>query len=207
MKKIEVFDQNGKKAEDITLSEDVFGQKVKTDLLKQYLHIWETNQRQGTVSTKTRAEVRGGGKKPWRQKGTGRARHGSIRSPIWVHGGISHGPKPKSWSLSLPKKMKNTAMISCLSGKYQAGEIKVVQDLKFEKPNTKKMAQFFENLGLQGKTLLVLAQKEDAVTKSARNLPNAETALVENLNIYNLFNCKNVILTKESLKNLEKKYQ
>jgi large subunit ribosomal protein L4 len=205
--KTEVFDEKGKKIEEITLEKKVFGQDVNTDLLAQYTHVKRTNARQGNVSTKTRAEVRGGGKKPWRQKGTGRARHGSIRSPIWVHGGIAHGPKPKQYGLSFPKKMRKTAMVSALSAKQKAGDLKVINEIKLSKPNTKKMYKMLKDLKLSGKTLFVLAKKDDNFVKSIRNLPKTDSALADNLNPYQILNCKNLIVSQEAVKFLQERYK
>lgn len=205
--KIEVFDPKGKKIEEISLSKKVFGQKVNEDLLAQYVHVYRTNKRQGTVATKTRAQVSGGGKKPWRQKGTGRARHGSIRSPIWVHGGVAHGPKPRPWSLSMPKKMRKAAMVNALSAKYQSGNLKIVDQISFDKPSTKKMNEIVKKLGLEGNTLIVLNNSDENFVKSVRNLPRLRSASSQNLNVYDVLNCSNLVLLKDSLKSLEEKYQ
>ena len=152
-----VIDITGKETSTVNLEDKVFNSNVNRNLLLQYIRVFLANKRQGTSSTKTRGEVSGGGKKPWKQKGTGRARHGSSRSPIWAGGGISHGPKPVDWSLSLPKKMKKLSMISALSSKTQASALKIVQDFNFDSPKTKQMEDFMANTSLTDKTLLILA--------------------------------------------------
>lgn len=205
--KVEVFDHKGKKSAEISLAENIFGQDVNSDLLAQYVHVHRTNNRQGNVSTKTRAEVRGGGRKPWRQKGTGRARHGSIRSPIWVKGGIAHGPKPKDYQLSFPKKMRKPAMVSALSAKQKVGGLKVIEEIDLKKPSSKKMSEILQNLDLSGKTLFVLKEKDDNFVKSVSNLPGVESVLANDLNPYQVLNCKNLVFTKDAVKVLEERYK
>ena len=205
--KIEVLDNKGNKIEDIELDNKVFGQENNPDLLSQYIHIYRTNQRQGTSSTKTRAEVSGGGRKPWRQKGTGRARHGSIRSPIWVKGGIAHGPKPIDYALKMPKKMKKKAMQCALSNKLKDGEIKVINEIKISKPSTKDMVNLMEKVKLSEKTLVVMEKSDSNVLKSAANLPRLNVMVGDSLNVYELLNAKQVLFTKNALLNLQKKYK
>jgi len=205
--KIEVLDNKGNKIEDIELDKSVFGQESNPDLLAQYVHIYRTNQRQGTVSTKTRSEVSGGGRKPWRQKGTGRARHGSIRSPIWVKGGIAHGPKPKEYALKMPKKMKKKAMQCALSNKFKDGEIKIINEIKISKPNTKDMASLLEKVKLPEKTLIVMDKPDNNVLKSASNLPKLNVMVSGSLNVYEVLNARQVLFTKSALINLQKKYK
>lgn len=205
MKKVSVYDQNGKKTEEMTLPQKVFGKDVKTDLLTQYLHVYKVNQRQGTASSKTRSEVSGGGKKPWRQKGTGRARHGSIRSPIWVHGGIAHGPKPRGWKLNFPKKMNSTALASSLSSKLESGDIRVIDNFEFNQPNTKKISELLTNFSLKGRTLFVLSEKNENLIKSIRNFPGMESKQAQNLNAHDVLNCQNLVLDKDAVKILEEK--
>lgn len=205
--KIEVLDKNGKKVEDLTLAKEVFGQEVNNALLSQYIHIYRTNQRQGTSSTKTRSEVSGGGRKPWRQKGTGRARHGSIRSPIWVGGGVAHGPRPRKWSLKLSKSLRRKAMQSALSLKFNQGSLKALDSISTDKPNTQYIYNILNKLELPGKTLLVLAKGDKNILKSVSNLENADVSEMDNLNVYELISAKNVLFEKEALQNLQKKYK
>ena len=205
--KIGVLDNKGNKIEDIELDNEVFGQENNPDLLTQYVHIYRTNQRQGTSSTKTRAEVSGGGKKPWRQKGTGRARHGSIRSPIWVKGGIAHGPKPIDYALKMPKKMKKKAMQCALSNKLKDGEIKVIKEIKMSKPSTKDMADLMDKAKLGEKTLIVMEKSDTNVVRSASNLPKLNVMVENSLNVYELIKAKQVLFTKNAILNLQKKYK
>ena len=204
--KVDVFDKTGKSVEKIELSESVFGVKPNEALLSQYLRILDSNQRQGTSATKTRGEVSGGGRKPWRQKGTGRARHGSIRSPIWVGGGISHGPQPKDWSLTFPKKMKRQAVVSALSLKQENKQLKVLNDLSFKKPKTKEMVEILENLKLRGKTLLVVTKSDENILKSTRNIAGLTVSLSENLNGYDLLKNANVLFVKDAIGKVQDKY-
>ena len=204
--KVDVFDKTGKSVEKMELSESVFGVKPNEALLSQYLRILDSNQRQGTSATKTRSEVSGGGRKPWRQKGTGRARHGSIRSPIWVGGGISHGPQPKDWSLTFPKKMKRQAVVSALSLKQENKQLKVLNDLSFKKPKTKEMVEILENLKLRGKTLLVVTKSDENILKSTRNIAGLTVSLSENLNGYDLLKNANVLFVKDAIGKVQDKY-
>ena len=204
--KIDVFDKTGKSVEKMELSESVFGVEPNEALLSQYLRILDSNQRQGTSATKTRSEVSGGGRKPWRQKGTGRARHGSIRSPIWVGGGISHGPQPKDWSLTFPKKMKRQAVVSALSLKQENKQLKVLNDLSFKKPKTKEMVEILENLKLRGKTLLVVTKSDENILKSTRNIAGLTVSLSENLNGYDLLKNANVLFVKDAIGKVQDKY-
>lgn len=205
--KVEVLDKKGKKIEDLTLSKEVFGVEANPSLIAQYVHVYKTNQRQGTSSIKTRAEVSGGGRKPWRQKGTGRARHGSIRSPIWVGGGISHGPKPKSFQKKLPKKMRKKAMAVVLSDKLNEKSIKVIDSIKMTKPKTKDMEKIIKNLSLEGKILVVTDKADKNVVKSVSNLPIAEIATFDTVNVYQILNAKSVLFEKAAIKSLEKRYK
>ncbi|OGC47268.1 50S ribosomal protein L4 [candidate division WWE3 bacterium RIFCSPHIGHO2_01_FULL_42_13] len=204
--KIDVFDKNGKSVEKMELDESVFGAEPNRALLAQYLRIFDTNQRQGTSSTKTRAEVRGGGRKPWRQKGTGRARHGSIRSPIWVGGGISHGPQPKDWSLSFPKKMKKVAIVSALSLKQAKKQLKVLDILSFKKPKTKEMTEILGNLELRGRTLLVINKADENILKSTRNIKLLTVSTGETLNGHDLLKNTHVLFLKDAISKVQERY-
>ncbi|OGC45160.1 50S ribosomal protein L4 [candidate division WWE3 bacterium RBG_19FT_COMBO_34_6] len=191
----------------MTLEKSVFGQKPNIDLLSQYIYIHQSNQRQGTAATKTRSQVSGGGRKPWKQKGTGRARHGSIRSPIWAHGGVAHGPKPKSWKLDLPKKMKKLSMVSALSQKYSEDCITVIDNISVEKPSTVKMIQLLDNLRLNDQKVLIVLNKLDKnIVKSTNNLQNVKTVTDLNLNPYDVLETKKVLFVKDSIKKIQEKY-
>lgn len=205
--KISVLDKKGTKTEEITLNKGVFEADPNETLLAQYVHIYKTNQRQGSSSTKTRAEVRGGGKKPWRQKGTGRARHGSIRSPIWVHGGIAHGPKPKNYKKTMPKKMKKAAMISALSLGAKDKKIKVIDNIKMTKPKTSDINNLLNKFKLEGKTLIVTEKSDQNVVKGATNIPGVEVATFDTMNVYQILNAENILFEKNAIKSLEKRYK
>lgn len=203
--KIKIYDKNGISTSELSLDKTVFGIEPNLKLLAQYIFIYRTNQRQGTVSTKTRSEVSGGGKKPWRQKGTGRARAGSTRSPIWVHGGVAHGPNPKSYSLSFPKKMRKAAMLSALSLRYQEGIIKVLDFLSIQKYSTKEVSIMMDKLGLQGKTLIILDENNEVFLKSCNNLKNLQTVRYDNLNAYQVMEAKNLLFIKNAVVKLQEK--
>jgi large subunit ribosomal protein L4 len=161
------------------------------------------NRRQGTASTKTRGEVRGGGRKPWIQKGTGRARHGSIRSPIWVGGGIAFGPKPRSYRYTMPKKIKRLALKSALSAKAQSDKVIVLDSFDLKEPKTKSVLKILQNLKIDGKVLLVTAQADEVVYKSARNLPNVHTAVADQLNVLQVLNADYLVFTREAVNRAE----
>jgi len=205
--KTDVFDKSGKKVESIELEEMVFDAKPNTALVSQYLRVFSINQYQGTSSAKTRGEVSGGGKKPWRQKGTGRARHGSIRSPIWRHGGVVHGPRPGKKYLTIPKKMRRLALVSILSDKFKNGRIKVLDGIEIKKPNTKSVFSILENLKLEGSVLFVLSEKDPNVLKSVSNLKNVKVALSDNLNGYDLLSAKNIVFIKDAVLKVQGKYK
>lgn len=204
--KVKVLDTKAEVIEEITLSNDVFGIEPNDTLLAQYVRVFSINQRQGTSSTKTRAEVSGGGKKPWRQKGTGRARHGSIRSPIWVGGGIAHGPRPYKPSLKMPKKMRVLAFKSALSYKFKDKRVIVLDKVKFEKPSTKTMVEILKKLKIESSTLLVWFKKDENLVKSASNISNLNTKFAGSLNTYDLLKSDNIIFIKDAVLDIEKKY-
>ena len=201
--KLQVLDKKGKNIEEITLKDSVFKAEINKDLLAQYIYIYTSNQRQGTSSTKDRSEVSGGGKKPWRQKGTGRARVGSIRSPLWRHGGVIHGPNPKSWNLKLSKRLKQQAMISALSAKVSSNTLKILDDLSIKTPKTKEISNLMKTLELKGKILFVLAKNDQAILKSSANISISQAS---NLNVYELLRAKNVLFLKKAIEEVEKKY-
>ncbi|MEK7611212.1 MAG: 50S ribosomal protein L4 [Patescibacteria group bacterium] len=191
--------------EDSKLPEKIFNVPVNTDLLAQYLRVYFANQRAGNASTKTKGEVSGGGRKPWRQKGTGRARQGSIRAPQWVGGGVVHGPKPKDWSLYLPSKMKRGALLSALSLKAQAGKVDVWDNFSFGKESkTKDLVKKMGDLNLGGKVLFIRTKGEEDLVRVGRNLPMVEIEAVDSLNAFSVARVKRVVLSKVSLTALEK---
>jgi len=206
MPKIDVYDINGKKVSDVELNEKVFGIEPNENIVHEVLVNYLANQRQGTQSTKTRAEVRGGGRKPWRQKGTGRARQGSIRAPQWIKGGIALGPKPRSYKYSLNKKEKRLAIRSVLSSKVLENELTVVDKLELKEIKTKSMVKAFADLKLEGKTLVVLPEKNLNVQASTNNIEGAKTILVNEINVYDLLKYTNLVLPLDTVKKLEEVY-
>ena len=186
MPKVDVYDIKGKKVSDIELADSVFGIEPNENIVHAVLVNYLANQRQGTQSTKTRAEVRGGGKKPWRQKGTGRARQGSIRAPQWIKGGIALGPKPRSYKYTVNKKEKRLAIKSVLSSKVIEKELTVVDKLELKEIKTKSMVKALTALKVEGKTLILLPEKNETVQKSARNIEGVKTTLVNTINVYDL---------------------
>ena len=205
MPKVDVYNMQGKKVCDVELAEAIFGIEPNEAIVHSVLVNYLANQRQGTQSTKTRAEVRGGGKKPWRQKGTGRARQGSIRAPQWIKGGIALGPKPRSYKYTLNKKVKRLALKSALSSKVQENEIIVLDSLNFDEIKTKNMAKVLENIKAN-KALIVLADKNLNVQASARNIPNTKTALVNTINTYDILKYGTLVLTKDAVEKIEEVY-
>ena len=206
MPKIDVYNIEGKKVNDVELKEDIFGIIPNEELVHSVIVNYLANQRQGTQSTKTRAEVRGGGKKPWRQKGTGRARQGSIRAPHWVGGGIALGPKPRSYSYKLNKKERRLAIKSCLSSKVIENELTVVDKFEFNPIKTKEVTKMLNSLKLEGKTLILLPEKNEIIQKSARNIKGVKTLSVNTINAYDLVNYKNLVVTLDTVKRLEEVY-
>ena len=206
MLKVDVLDMKGKKVKDIELNENVFGIDVNDIVVHTALVNYLANQRQGTQSTKTRAEVRGGGRKPWRQKGTGRARQGSIRAPQWIKGGIALGPKPRSYYYTVNKKERRLAIKSMLSSKVLENELTVVDALDMKEIKTKEMVKALANLKVEGKTLIVLPEKNENVQKSARNIEGVKTSLVNTINVYDLLKYKNLVITLDTVKKLEEVY-
>ena len=206
MPSIDVYDMKGKKVSTIELKEEIFGIEPNEAVVHSVLVNYLANQRQGTQSTKTRAEVRGGGRKPWRQKGTGRARQGSIRAPQWIHGGIALGPKPRSYSYKVNKKERALAVKSVLSSKVLENELVVVDNLSLKEIKTKQMAECLKNLKVTGKTLILLPEKNENVQKSARNIEGVKTTLVNTINVYDLLKYNKLVLTLDTVKKLEEVY-
>ena len=206
MPKIDVYSIEGKKVKEIELNEAVFGIEPNEAVVHSVLVNYLANQRQGTQSTKTRSEVRGGGRKPWRQKGTGRARQGSIRAPQWIKGGIALGPKPRSYYYTVNKKEKQLAIKSMLSSKVLENELVVVDSLDMKEIKTKEMVKALNNLKVEGKTLMLLAEKNENVQKSARNIEGVKTTLVNTINVYDLLKYKKLVVTLDTVKKLEEVY-
>ena len=206
MPKVSVYNIEGKKVSDIDLKEEIFGIEPNEAIIHSVLVNYLANQRQGTQSTKTRAEVRGGGRKPWRQKGTGRARQGSIRAPQWIKGGIALGPKPRSYKYTVNKKERRLAVKSMLSMKVLEQSLVVVDKLAFEEIKTKNMVSALNNLKVTGKTLVMLPEKDEKVQKSARNIEGVKTTLVNTINVYDLLKYNNLVVTLDTVKKLEEVY-
>ena len=206
MPKIDVYDIKDKQVSDVELNENVFGIEPNENIVHEVLINYLANQRQGTQSTKTRSEVRGGGRKPWRQKGTGRERQGSIRAPQWIKGGIALGPKPRSYKYSLNKKEKQLAIKSVLSSKVLEKELTVIDKLELKEIKTKSMVKAFADLKLTGKTLVVLPEKNLNVQASTNNIEGAKTILVNEINVYDLLKYTNLVLPLDTVKKLEEVY-
>ena len=207
MPAIKVVNMAGAEVGSMELSNVLFGaEKINGTVLHAAVRAYLLNQRQGTQSTLTRSEVSGGGRKPWRQKGTGRARQGSTRSPQWTHGGIALGPKPRSYRTTLNKKTKRLALISALTDKFNSGKLIVVDDIKLDAYKTKVMADMFKALGAERKPLVVLPEVDSFVVKSCANIPGAKTCLYNTINVYDILNADTFITTVAAVKMLEEVY-
>jgi len=206
MPTIDVYNVEGKKVSTVELKEEIFGIEPNEAVVHSVLVNYLANQRQGTQSTKTRSEVSGGGRKPWRQKGTGRARQGSIRAPQWIKGGIALGPKPRSYYYTVNKKEKRLAIKSMLSSKVLENELVVVDSLEMKEIKTKEMVKVLNNLKVEGKTLMLLPEKNENVQKSARNIEVVKTTLVNTINVYDLLKYNKLVLTLDTVKKLEEVY-
>ena len=206
MPKVDVYNIEGKKVSDIELKEDIFGIIPNEAVVHSVLVNYLANQRQGTQSTKTRSEVSGGGRKPWKQKGTGRARQGSIRATQWIKGGIALGPKPRKYTYRVNKKEKRLAIKSVLSSKVNENNLIVVDKLAFNEIKTKNMVNALSNLKVEGKTLVMLAGKDAIVEKSARNIEGVKASTVNTINIYDLLKYNNLVVTLDTVKKLEEVY-
>ena len=205
MPTVGLFNQEGKQVGDIQLNDNVFGVEVNTDAMHQVVVALLANKRQGTQSAKTRAEVRGGGIKPWRQKGTGRARQGSIRAPQWIKGGVVFAPKPRDYRMSIPKSMRRVAMLSALTSKVQNDEMVVLDSLTLEAPKTKEIVKMLNAFNAK-KTLIVTAEANETVYKSARNIEGVAVLPVNNINVYDLLKYSKVIMTKDAVSKIEEVY-
>ena len=206
MPKVDVYDLNGKKVSDIELAENVFGIEPNEAIVHSVLKNYLANQRQGTQSTKTRSEVSGGGRKPWRQKGTGRARQGSTRAPQWIKGGIALGPKPRSYRYTVNKKERRLAIKSILSSKVLEKELTVLDKIELKEIKTKSMVKALTALKLEGKTLIVLPENDKNVVMSARNIEGVKTISANNINVFDLLKYNNLVLPVDTVKKLEEVY-
>lgn len=206
MAKIELKNIKGEKLKDITISDSIWKIETNDDCLKKMLRLQENAVRQGTAKTKNRSEVSGGGRKPWKQKGTGRARQGSIRAVQWVGGGVAFAPKPRSYNYTLPKKVRRLAMKSALTSKVQNGEMIVLDALNIEAPKTKEFVQILKNVNAAKKALVVTAENNENVIKSAKNIEGVATATVNTINVYDILKYDSFIITTDAVKKVEEVY-
>ncbi|MGN0605207.1 MAG: 50S ribosomal protein L4 [Oscillospiraceae bacterium] len=206
MSKVSVFDMKGKVVAETEISDAVFGITPNEAVMHAAVVNYLANQRQGTQSTLTRTEVRGGGRKPWRQKGTGHARQGSIRAPQWTHGGVALGPKPRDYRFSLNKKVKRLAMKSALSAKAQNSELIVLDSIKMNEFKTKTVVEMLKALNVEGKVLIVMPEVDKMVVKSANNIPGVKTTLVNTLNVYDILNYDKFIVVQDAVAKIEEVY-
>ncbi len=203
MPRVPVYSMDGNQVGEIDLNDAIFGTEVNEPLLHQAIVMHQANQRQGTASTKTRAEVRGGGRKPWRQKGTGRARHGSIRSPIWVGGGTTFGPKPRDYRQKMPKKARRAALRSALSAKVAAGELIVLDQLTLSEPKTRLIANMLQKLNAGDRALIVISSHDPVIERSTRNLPGVMLRNAAELNAYDVLSRPKLVITKDGVDRVE----
>jgi len=206
MPNVKVLNMQGQEVGTLELNDSVFAAEENNCAVHAVVKAYLSNQRQGTQSTLTRSEVSGGGRKPWRQKGTGRARQGSIRSPQWTHGGIALGPKPRLYKMSVNKKIRRAAMLSALSSKVASGELIVVDNIALETYKTKAMVEFLKAVNAEGKTLVVLEKVDKVVIGSAANIPNVMTALYNTVNVYDLVNYGKLVISKDAILKIEEVY-
>ena len=206
MPTVKVLNIKGETVGKMQLSDEVFGIEPNTTAMHAAVVNYLANQRQGTQSTKTRAEVSGGGRKPWRQKGSGRARQGSTRSPQWTHGGIALGPKPRDYRFALNKKLRRLAMKSALSSKVADGSLIILDSLELEEIKTKTMAEILTAIGFDKKALIVMPEVDEKLIKSARNIEGVTTALTNTINVYEILNNRQMIIVKDAVKKLEEVY-
>ena len=206
MAKVAVYNMEGKEVDSIELNDSIFGVEVNEHLVHMAVLQQLANNRQGTQKAKTRSEVSGGGRKPWRQKGTGHARQGSTRAPQWTGGGVVFAPVPRDYSFKLNKKEKRAALKSVLTDKVQSNKLIVVDELKFDDIKTKNFAKVLENLKVTNKALVVLNDNDEKVVLSARNIPTVKTALTNTINVYDIVNAQTLVLTKEAVKTIEEVY-
>ncbi len=207
MPKVNVYDVKGKVVSNIELSDSIFGIKPNKVVMHMAVVNYLANQRQGTQSTLTRSEVRGGGRKPWRQKGTGNARQGSIRAPQWRHGGVALGPKPRDYSYAINKKVKRLALKSALSAKVAIEKFIVLDKLSLEDYKTKQMVKILSNLGVTTKALIIMAEPDNKIKKSAANISGVTTTLVNTINVYDILNHDKIIIAKDAVDKIEEIYK
>ena len=203
MPNVKVFDMAGKEVGEIALSDVIFGAEIKGAVLHAAVRTYLMNQRQGTQSTLTRSEVSGGGRKPWRQKGTGRARQGSTRSPQWTHGGVALGPKPRDYHTDMNKKAKRVALYSALSAKVAAGDLVVVDEIKCEGYKTKTIVEMLSAVGAENKALIVLPEVDKLVVKSAANIPGVKTSVYNTINVYDILNADKFVVSKAAIEKIQ----
>ncbi|MCR4926078.1 MAG: 50S ribosomal protein L4 [Clostridiales bacterium] len=206
MAKIAVFDMAGKKVSDMDIADSIFAVEPNTSAMHLCVVNYLANQRQGTQSTLTRSEVSGGGKKPWRQKGTGRARQGSTRAPQWTHGGIALGPKPREYGFDINKKVKKLAMKSALSCKVADEEMVVLNELSLNEIKTKEVVKVLNALETGKKVLIVVPEKNDIIYRSARNIEGVKVSMVNTLNVYDILNCDTIVVLKDAVSKIEEVY-
>lgn len=206
MPNVKVYDMSGNDAGTKDLTENIFDVQINNALLHSVVRAYLLNQRIGTHSTLTRAEVRGGGRKPWRQKGTGRARQGSTRSPNWTHGGIAFGPKPRSYRVSINKKARRAALKSALTSKVKGGELVVVNSITIDDYKTKTIVNMLKALGAEKKAMIVVENHNEKLIKSAANIPGVKTAMANNLNVYDILNCDKFIVSSGAIDKIEEVY-
>lgn len=207
MATVKTFDMTGAQTGSMELNDAVFGITPNASVMHSAVVNYLANQRQGTQSTKTRTEVAGGGRKPWRQKGTGHARQGSTRAPQWTHGGVALGPKPRDYSYAIPKKMRRLALKSAFSSKVAAEEMMVLDTLSLDEIKTKKIAEMLKALSAGRKVLIVLPEKNENVILSARNIPGVKTCMVNTLNVYDVLNADSFIVVKDAVAQIEEVYR
>jgi len=203
MPKLSLYNKDGEQVDEIEVQASLFGAPLNKGALYQTAVSQAARRRQGTASSKDRSEVRGGGDKPWPQKGTGRARHGSVNSPIWVGGGVTFGPRPRDYNKAVPKKMRRAALKSALSDKYNEGKLVVVEDFAIDAPKTKQMVALLEHLKVEGGVLVVNAQPDINVIKAARNLPKVKTILARQLNVLDILNHNYLVMSRDALQQVE----
>jgi len=200
---VDVVNANNEKVDSLELPEAVFGAPAKLHLLHDAVRMQRANRRQGTAETKGRSEVSGGGKKPWKQKGTGRARAGTSRSPLWRHGGTVFGPHPREYGYAVPKAVRRQALCGALTAKARSGAIRLLESLSLEKPSTKTMQNLLTRIGVQGKALLILPERDELLEKSTRNLPGVRVLTVRGLNVYDILKADTLLFTPEGVRTLQ----
>jgi large subunit ribosomal protein L4 len=203
MPTVEVYNVKGEQVGEVELNADIFAAEINESLLFDVSQMLLAGRRRGTASTKNRSEVRGGGRKPWRQKGTGRARHGSIRSPIWTGGGVTFGPKPRHYGYQLPKKARRAALYSALSSKLSGGKLTVLDSLTLAEPKTREIISLLNNLNIEGSVLLITADSDMNIFKSGRNIPGVTTAIAEKINVLDILNHETLLLTRDAVARIE----